>query len=117
MPLYQVTLQQGRTDTFQIEAKTFTDCKLFLEKVTTAKIRFIKEIEYTNTKDLLSSDVNYDLEFKAYCKTKRFTNIVVVRFPKKGLTLEQIKKSLIRNILVGGEKIEEILNVMIKVKK
>jgi hypothetical protein len=117
MPLYQITLVQGRTDTFKIEARTYVDCKLFLEKMTTAKIKYIKEVEYSNSSNILKTEYNFNLELKALCKTENYTNIIILRYPKQNLTLDKIKKSIVKNLLINGEKIIEILNVMIKEKK
>ena len=44
MAYYQVTLNQGRTDTITIEAKSLTDVKKFFNSISTANITMIKKI-------------------------------------------------------------------------
>jgi hypothetical protein len=120
MPYFQVTLNQGRTDTVTAEFFSFQDCKTFWNSVSTANITSIKEIVY-------SKELNIGTALTSFTPSNNNTylNIMVrnsngengvinIQHPIKNLSKEQIIKSVKKNLLLNDKPITNILNIMVK---
>lgn len=118
MPFYQITLNQGRTDTFIVEADSVHDIKTFYETVSTAKITSIKKIVYS--KDLgvggsLTSFTpnNNDIFLNIMVKNKKgICGTLNINFPIKNISSEMIAKYIKIYFLLDDSEIVEIINII-----
>ena len=116
---YQVTLNQGRTDTVTIESDSLIDVKTFFTTVSTANITSIKKIVYSKSLGIGSASTSYTSNnqnkfLKAFVKTDSGkASIIVISFPLKNLTKELIIKSIKKNLLCNGEKISSVVNIIV----
>jgi len=117
---YQVTLNQGRTDTVTVEADSLIDVKTFFTTVSTANITSIKKIVYSKELGVGSSpDTSYvsnnqNKFLKILVKTDTsHTATINVSFPIKSLTKEDIIKTVKKNLLLNDEQITNILNIIV----
>lgn len=116
---YQVTLNQGRTDTLTLEADSLFDVKTFFETVSTASITMIKKIVYS--KDLgIGSAVtsftpnNQDVYLNIMVKNKKgVTGTLNISFPHKNLSSDTIVKNIKKYLLLDNEPIIEVLNILV----
>jgi hypothetical protein len=116
---YQVTANQGRTDTFIVEADTVTDIKTFYEAVSTANITSIKKIVYSKELGIgtaLTSYVpnNQDKFLNIMVKNEKgVTDSLNISFPIKNLSSELITKNIKKYLTLDGHPIVEVLNILV----
>jgi len=120
---YQVTLNQGRTDTVTVEANSFLDVKTFFETVSTANITFIKEILYSKKLGIGSLPTSasgavpligeqYKL-LLALLKTDSFSGTVSIDYPSKKLTKDKMIDIIKDTLFIRDEPVIEVLNLLI----
>ncbi len=116
---YQVTLNQGRTDTLTIQADSVTDIKTFFETVSTATITIIKKIVYSKELGIgaISSTYqpnNQNKFLKVLVKNEdNFTSSLNISFPIKGISKDTIIKSIKKNLLINDKLIVEVINILL----
>ncbi len=116
---YQVTLNQGRTDTVTVEADSLIDVKAFFQTVSTASITMIKKIVFS--KDLGIGSVattyipnNQNKYLNILVKTeKNYTTTINLSFPIKNIDKKKIVESVKKNLLCNGDKITSVINIVI----
>lgn len=120
MSSYQVTLNQGRTDTVTVDADTLHQVKTFFESVSTANITSIKKIVFSKELgiggSILSNYIpnNQNKYLNIMVKnSKGQTGVLNFSFPIKNLTNDVISASIKSNCLLLGEPITEILNIIV----
>lgn len=114
MPLYHVTMTQGRSDSFYVECSSVSVLKNFLNQVSTANIDNIKEVVYSKVYNVnyiskTSESSNYDFELNLLLSSANHSKILKIPFPKKDLISSNVLKSSIKNLLIDGEKIIKIV--------
>ena len=119
MAYYQVTLNQGRTDTITIEANSVSDIKKFFNAISTANITMIKKIVYSKDKKIGSSIPVYELHNFNYKKllalvsNGEITSQISLEFPKKDIKKDKVVNSIKKNLLLNNKKITKIYDVVI----
>ena len=118
MPLYHITMTQGRSDTFTVESSSYNKIKQMLNSLSTANIDNIKEIVYS--KDL---DINYSIktteanlsnsQMNVLCKSKKYTKLFHFPLVAKNLSVDKVSNIFKKHFLINGEPVIEILNITI----
>jgi len=123
MSFYQVTLNQGRTDTVVVEADSLNDVKTFFKAVSTANVTSVKKIVYSQkygigtTINTVYKSGNQNRFLKVLVKTEQgFSATLNVSFPLKSLTKEEIIKTVKKNLLLNDDEITRILNIVVSKK-
>ena len=115
---YQITLNQGRTDTVTVEADTVTDIKTFYQAVSTANITSIKKIVYSKEFGIGTALTTYvpnnqDRFLNIMVKNKKgMTGTLNISFPIKNLSNEMIIKSVKKYLTLDGDEISEVINII-----
>jgi hypothetical protein len=115
---YQVTLNQGRTDTLTLEADSLFDVKTFFETVSTASITMIKKIVFSKDLGVGSATTSYtpnnqDNFLNIFVKNKKgVTGTLFINFPIKNISEDKIIKSVKKNLTLNGEPIAEVINII-----
>lgn len=114
MPLYHITMTQGRSDSFYVECSSSPILKNFLTTVSTANIDNIKEVVYSKEFDInfvkkTNESISYDLELNIFCSSKNYSKTIKLPFIKKNLSSTNIIKTIKKNLLINNEKIENII--------
>jgi len=120
---FQVTLNQGRTDTLTLEANSLSDVKNFFKEVSTANITAIKKIVYSKDLGIGSALTNYtpnnqDIYLNILVKNEDGkTGTINIQYPLKNISKEHIIKTVKKNLLLGEKSIIEVLNILRKSDK
>lgn len=114
MPLYHVTMTQGRSDSFYVECSSSPLLKNFLSEVSTANIDNIKEVVYSKEYNVnfikkTSESFSYDLELNIFCSSDNYSKIFKIPFAKKDISIDNILKTFKKNVFINGEKIIKII--------
>lgn len=118
MSLYQITLNQGRSDTIQLEASSLFDVRTFLESLTTANITSVKKVVYSKDLGIGSGFTTYipnnqDSYLNVMVKSKKgYVGTLNLSYPIKNLTSETISKSIKQHLLINGDEIVDIVNII-----
>lgn len=118
MPFYQITLNQGRTDTVTVEANTITDLKNFFNSVSNATIISVKKIVFSKDLGIGSGLTTYtpnnqDNFLNVMVKNEKgITGTLNIAFPIKNIPTDTISKSIKKNLTLNGLKIVEIINII-----
>jgi hypothetical protein len=120
MPYYQVTLNQGRTDTVTIEADSIKDIKSFFDMLSTANITMIKEVVYSQkllnspkkTEFIKNKNFKY-LNVMVRSKNKKVLTIDI-KYPKNDIKQKDLVKQIKKKLLLFDDEIIEVLNVLVK---
>lgn len=116
---YQVTLNQGRTDTLIVEADRLHDVKTFFKAVSTANITLIKKIVFSKELGIGSMATTYQQNnqnkfLRILVKNdKSFTTSLNLSFPIKNISKDKIIKYIKKNLLINDEPITEIINILL----
>ncbi|MGK0256208.1 MAG: hypothetical protein ACI81I_000820 [Arcobacteraceae bacterium] len=119
---YQVTLNQGRSDTVTVEADSLTDVRTFFSSLSTANITMVKKIVYSKDLSIGTATTSYlsnnqDNFLRVLVESKSgYKTTLNISFPLKHLTKDMIVKSIIKNLLCNNEKIIKVLNIIVSKK-
>ena len=116
---YKATYRQGkRSDSISFESPSLTKAKNFALGFSTSNVTSMKKVVYSKEKNINYFVTNH-IETKyndllILCvQTKSSVYALKIKFPKKDLTLEQIKEKL-KDFPINGEKIEVIKSALIR---
>jgi hypothetical protein len=115
MPLYHLTLSQGRSDTVTCESSSQTKLLDFFKTVSTAVVRNIKEIVYSKDYNINYIPSNY-VEEGVYHKvivlasSENFSKTFVLFNIKQSVTEDKIKKQF-KNLLINNEPITDFIDI------
>lgn len=113
MSLYQVTLNQGRSDNCYVYADTVADIKSFFQAVSTANVTIIKKVVYSkehliNTNSVRAfSPVAYEKEIRAFVITDTQQGIIILRHVKQNLTDEYLQDKIKQYLRFNNESIND----------
>lgn len=116
---YQVTLNQGRTDTLLVESDSELDVRSFFDTVSTANVTSIKKIVFSKVLGIGSMYTTYipnnqNRYLNVLVQTEKgYTTTLNFQFPIKLLDKQKIIDSIKKNLLCNGDKITKVLNIMI----
>ncbi len=113
---YQVTLNQGRSDTLTVEADSLLNVKTFFQTVSTANITSIKKIVYSKDLGIGTAITTYiynnqNKYLNILVRTdKGYTSTINISFPIKNLTKDNLVQSVKKNLLINGDKIVSVID-------
>ncbi len=116
--LFYVSIYAGKTYNCYIEADSKNDILNFYNTFSHAKVLNIKRVVYSKEFNINHSGafapllIDCDKELKILAKTKKNTNVLVIKFPKKNLKIDTVKKALFNKICFNNEPINHIYSVM-----
>jgi hypothetical protein len=122
MPLFQITLNQGRTDTLYNWFTSLDNAKLFYETLSTAMITSIREVVYSKKYGInytpLPKKITppYYKELSVIVGTEHYHDRhLTFRFAPKTLTLNDLVKNK-HLFIVDGQRATRIVDAIIKDK-
>ena len=116
---FEVTLNQGRTDTVIVEMDSVLNVKTFFQTVSTANITMIKKIVFSKKLGIGSSNTTYtsnnqDKYIDILVRTKKGgCKTVNLPFPIKQISNKDISKYIKKYLLINDDTIEEVLNIIL----
>lgn len=104
--IFHVTTSQGRADTFYLQAENKNKVLTFLNTVSTAIVRNIKELVYSKTYDVNNSysppfqakDTFYKVVVFAYSKT--YSDTFTLYNVKKTITVDELKREMLKLYII-----------------
>ena len=93
--IYHITTSQGRSDTFYLESSSKSKVLTFLNSVSTAVVRNIKEVVFSK-----KYNINY-IE-KEFVPSKTYYKVIVFALTKNyadTITLYNVKKTVTKDII------------------
>jgi hypothetical protein len=115
MPLYHLTLSQGRSDTVTCESSSQTKLLDFFKTVSTAVVRNIKEIVYSKDYNINYTPSSYIEEgvyhrVVVYASSQNYSKTFVLFNIKQSVTEDKIKKQF-KNLLINNEPIIDFIDI------
>lgn len=116
MPIFHTTMSQGRGDTLYLHATSKNKLLFFLNSVSTAVIRNIKEVVYSKTFGINATATLPYIESEAYHKvvifaySKNYSQQFILYNVKKSVNEDFLKKEY-KKLFILNEKIEGFFTI------
>jgi len=119
MPLYKVSLQQGATTrSATYEASTSENLKIFLEDVTTMKVKSIYKIEYEDISDVKPvDDFNYNRMVKAFVRNiGSYSCQVILHNVKLTRSKDEVVAKIKEFLRINGTAVDSVTSYLVKAR-